>query len=92
MRRDRAVVDDAAAPRLLALHDLDRFLRAQEGTGEIRVDHGFPLFDGEVLERHRWGAGSRVVEEQIEPAKGFLRAGEERLDQRRVRDVGGHHE
>jgi len=35
MRRDRAVVDDAAAARLLVLHDLDGFLRTQEHAGEI---------------------------------------------------------
>ena len=37
--RDRAVVDDAPAARVLALHHPEGLLRAQERAGQVDVDH-----------------------------------------------------
>ena len=51
VRRDRSVVDDAAAARLLGLHQPERLLRAQERAGQVHVDDGLPLLDRQVLER-----------------------------------------
>ena len=45
VRRDRAVVDDAAAARALRLHQPDRALRAEKRAGQIGVDDGLPLRD-----------------------------------------------
>ena len=53
MRRDRAVVDDAAAARGLGLHDPERLLRAEERAGEVDVDDGLPLLEGQILDRER---------------------------------------
>ena len=52
MRRDRAVVDDAAAARVLVLHDPERFLRAEERAGQVHVDDGLPLLEGQIFQRH----------------------------------------
>ena len=41
VRRDRAVVDDAAAARRLRLHQLERFLRAEKHAGQVGVDNVF---------------------------------------------------
>ena len=43
---------------------------------------------GKILERHGRGAGAGIVEEEIEPAEGFLGGGEERLHLRGVADIG----
>ena len=73
VRRDRAVVDDPPALRILRLHHPERRLRAQERTGEVGV-HDLP--PGGVREfLHRDAAGperARVVEEQIEAAEPLL--------------------
>src|SRR5215207_157217 len=51
VRRDRAVVDDPAAHRLLVLHDAEGLLRAQEGAVHDRIDDTLPLRPVEVLDR-----------------------------------------
>ena len=56
VRGDRAVVDDAAAARVLRLHDLDGFLGAQEHAGEIGGDHVLP---GSRTEDPPAGPGAR---------------------------------
>ena len=89
VRRDRAVVDDAAAARVLRLHDLDRFLRAQEHAGEVGIDDLLPGLVGQVLERHRRRADAGIVEQDVEAAEGLLGLGEQRLDRRGIADVGG---
>ena len=90
VRRDRAVVDDASAARALRLHDAERFLRAQEGPGEVGIDDELPALDRQILERHRRGADSRVVEQEVEPPERLFRFGEQRLDRGRIGDVGRH--
>src|SRR5258708_6955609 len=91
VRDVRAVVDDGPAARGLALHDLERLLRAQEHASEIGVHHGLPLLEREVLEHDAAGrADSGVVEEHVEPPELFLRRGEQRPDRFLVGDVGRH--
>ena len=51
--RDRPVVDDAPAARILALHDPERFLSAEEHPGQVHTHDLAPLLVGEVLEGHR---------------------------------------
>ena len=67
MCRNRPVVDDASAPRLLRLHDLDRLLRAQKTAGEVDGDHVVPLLVGQVFHRDGRRAGAGIVEQQVEP-------------------------
>ena len=38
---------------VLALHEPERRLGAQERAGQVHVDHRLPLLEGQVLERHR---------------------------------------
>src|SRR5262249_57543468 len=54
--RYRAVVDDAPPFWLLALHQLERFLGAEERAGPLGGYHRLPLLVGQILERYRRGA------------------------------------
>ena len=90
MRRDRAVVDDAAAARGLVLHDAEGVLGAQERRGEIGVHHRLPLREAEILERHRRRAHAGIVEEHVEPAVDFHHLGEQGGDRSGIGHVGGH--
>ena len=90
VRGNRAVVDDAAAPGILALHHRERLLRAEERAGEIDVDDRAPLVDGELVNRHAAGAGAGVVEEEIEAPEGARGGLEQRANRVRVGDVGRH--
>src|SRR5262245_46074323 len=92
MRRYGAVVDDAPAARVLALHDLEGFLRAEEGAGEVRVDHRLPLLERQVLERHGGRADASVVEEEVEPAERVLRPGKKGWNGFRVGEVRRYQE
>ena len=65
MRRDRPVIDDAAAARRLRLHDLDRFLRAQERSGEVGRHHAEPGLVGQFLQRHGRRAAAGIVENPL---------------------------
>ena len=69
VRRDGPVVDDAAASRVLRLHQPDRLLRAEERAAQVHVDHGAPLLHRHVLERRRRRADPGVVEQQVEPSE-----------------------
>ena len=53
MRRDRAVVDDAAAHRLLPAHGAKRRPRAQEGAGEIDRHDVVPDLDRDLVDQCR---------------------------------------
>ena len=69
VRRDRAVVDDPAAARVLRLHDPERLLRAEEDAGQVDVDDALPLLEGQVLQRDRRRADAGIVEQEIEAAE-----------------------
>ena len=90
LRGDRAVVDDAAAARALALHQRHRLPRAQKGAGEVGVDHHAPLIDVQLVGRHCSGVCAGVVEQQVEPAVILPDPVEQRRDRVGVRDVRGH--
>ena len=85
MRGDRAVVDDAAAARLLVLHDAEGVLRAQERAGEVGVHHRLPLRQRQILEIDGRRAHAGIVEEHVEPAIGVLHLLEQRGDRIRAR-------
>lgn len=91
MRRDRAVVDDAAAHRLLVLHDLEGFLGAQERAGQDRADHRLPALERQFLDRRR-SAKPGIVEQDVEPAIGLLGPGEECVYRIGIADIGRHAE
>src|SRR5262249_2053609 len=90
VRGDGPVVDDASAARLLALHDLDGFLRAEEGARQVGVDDGLPLLEGQVLERNGWRPDAGIVEEEVETAERVLRLRKESADGFGIGDVRGH--
>ena len=69
MRGDRAVVDDAAAPRRLAFHPPESFLHAQEHAGQVDVDDVLPLFERQILERNSRRVYARIVEQHIDAAE-----------------------
>lgn len=54
MGRNGAVVDDSAAA--VGLHDFDRFLGAQEGTGQVDGKDGLPHVERNVFEFDRVGS------------------------------------
>src|SRR4029079_16290160 len=84
----RAVVDDAAAARVLVLHQAERGARAQEGAGQVDVDDLAPFLDGELVDRYRPRARPRVVEQDVEPAELIVHGGEQGVDRGRIGDVG----
>ncbi len=90
MRRDRAIVDDAAAARRLVLHDPERVLGAQKRSGQVGVHHGLPLLEAEILKIHRRCAHAGIVEEHIEPAIDLHHLGEQRRDRSGIGHVGGY--
>ena len=90
MRRDRAVVDDASAARVLVLHHPERLLHAEEHAGQVDVHDVPPLLDGQVLEWYARGADAGVVEQQVQAAEGLLRLREQRLHRLRIAHVGRH--
>ncbi len=87
MRRDRAVVDDPAAHRLLVLHDLEGFLGAQERARQDRVDDGLPALESELLDRGV-GAEAGIVEQHVEPPEGLFGLAEQVPYRVRVADIG----
>ena len=61
LSRNGAVIDDTPAARILALHNPDRLLSAQEDTGQVGVHNSFPLLEGEFFDGHIRRANSRIV-------------------------------
>jgi len=95
MRGDRAVVDNTATARILRLHDLDRFLRAQEYTGQIGGYHVLPGIEWQLLELHRVGPpiGRLLLEQDVEPDRNFrFQLFEQSQDRLALRHVGRHRE
>ncbi len=60
--RDRAVVDDATASRLLALHHRDGLLRAEERARQVRVDDRAPDVHVQIFEGDGRRGDAGVVE------------------------------
>ena len=87
--RERAVVDDAPAARLLRRHRAERRLRAQERAGEVGVHDPLPVLEGQLGHR-RGHAEARVVEQQVDAPVALERRREQRGDRRGVGDVGGY--
>src|SRR3546814_1866924 len=85
--RDRAVVDDAPALRLLALHQPEGAARAEEHAVQVDVDHLLPGAPGELTEVGRRHVGAGVVEQQVEAAEVLVDAGEHPLDGIGIADV-----
>jgi len=91
MGRDRAVVDDAPATRVLALHHAERLLRAEERTGQVDRNDIRPLLQRQFLDRDVAGACAGVVEQKIDPPIGRRHRIEQCCNRSRVRNVGRHH-
>src|SRR5207247_388390 len=63
-----------------------------KGTGEIRIDDRFPLFESHVFKRHGWCSGSRVVEQEIQPPERLDGLSEESPDGPWIADICGNAE
>src|SRR4029077_4469388 len=85
--RKGSVIDDAAAARLLALHQSKSRPSAQEGAGEIGVNGRSPVVNLQIFECGRSRRNTGVVKEEIEPAKPAFYLGEKGLDRRRLGDI-----
>ena len=92
MGGDRAVVDDAPAPRPLPAHDAEGLARAQEAAGEIGGDHAPPFLHLELVDGGGPGADAGIVEQHIEASEGRENTLEEVVDRGLVPDVGGQRE
>ena len=90
MGRDRAVIDDPSPARVLVLHDLERLLGTQKGTGQIRIDHALPLLVGQVFEGNRRRTAARIIKQQIQPTERLAGFGEQRAHRSRVAHIGRH--
>src|SRR5215470_16748259 len=84
---DRAIVNNAAALRVLAFHELESFLSAEERTGKINIDHGFPLFVAQIFKRDARRAHTSVIEQHIEPTKYLFSPREQSTHRGRIADV-----
>ena len=73
-----------AAPKLL-----DRVLRREHQAENIHVELPVEMFLGDLFEREKF-INARVVHENVEPAKGFLRLGEQTFNVRFLRNVRLH--
>jgi hypothetical protein len=89
---DGAVVDDAAASRVLALHHAEGFSDAEEHPGQVDVHDLPPLLVRDVLERNRRCPSPGVVEQDVEASEGSHGGREERLHGFGVADVRGNRE
>ena len=86
--RDRSVVDDPAALRLLRFHQQEGLLRAEKRPRQVDVHHRLPLFDGQLLERRAARGDARVVEQHVQPPEPLARRGEKGSNRIRIADVG----
>jgi len=77
MRRHRAVVDDAAAARVLLLHHAEGMLGAQKGAGQVGLHDAHPLLVGQLLETDAAGADPGIVEQEVDAAVGVFHRGEQ---------------
>ncbi|MEN9668489.1 MAG: hypothetical protein RLZZ386_396 [Planctomycetota bacterium] len=80
VRRDRAVVDDAAAARALLFHHAIGGLRAEKHAGQIDVDHRLPFLVGQFFKQNPRRIGAGVVEQHVDAAVGVTGFAEQRID------------
>ena len=92
MCRDRAVVDDPSAGWVLRLHQPDGGAGAEEHPGEVDLDGGPPVGDGDVVDLAGRAERAGVVDQQVQPAPGVAHRGEGLVDVPLVGDVGGQNE
>lgn len=88
--RHRAVVDDAAAHRLLPAHGAEGGAGAQERAGEVDADDIVPDLDRDLVDRRRLVAHAGIVEEQVDAAEGFDHRFEQIVDLIGLADVAGN--
>ncbi len=86
----RAVIDDAAALRVLFAHQIEGAAGRQENAGQVDVDDGFPLRQAQIADGHRRHGRAGIVEDDIEPAETLLRLGKEPVHGIGIGDVAGY--
>ncbi len=90
MCRDRAVVDDAPAPRHLRLHLDEGGAGDVESAAEVHVDDFAPVGGGDLVNRGGGHVGTGVVEDYVDAAKSGGDAGECGIDGGGVGDIARH--
>src|SRR3546814_14940860 len=83
MGRDRSIIDNAPATRVLFFHQAKGALRTQEGAGQVDVDGGLPLFVVQFFQRYGTREDACIVEPNIQEAK--MRSEERRVGKECVR-------
>ena len=92
MGRDRAVVHDPPALRVLPAHPAESGAGAEEHAGDVQIDHGAELLRVHLVDEGRLAEGAGVVEEHVDPPGPVGEPVERRLDRALVGDVGGEAE
>ena len=92
MRRQRTVVDDASALRVLMAHHAESFLQAKKGAVQVDIDRRLPFLIGQFVGRRGRRADAGIVEQHVETPENFLGLGEQRLHLRGIADVGRKYE
>ena len=90
MGRDRAVVDDPPASRLLAFHEPERLPCTEKHAREIGVHDRFPLAVGKILEGDSGRVDTGVVEQQIDATEHLFYFLKQHLHGIRIADIGGN--
>ncbi len=75
-------------PRLLRHHALQRFTGAEEGAGEVDVEHLLPGGDVDLPGERPGAIDAGVVDQHVDAAPGRVERGEHRLDRGGVADIG----
>ncbi len=72
---------------VLVLHDFEGLLRAEKRAGQVRIDHGSPGLELDVLQQHAFAAKAGVIEQQVEPAESLFRLRKKLSHRVRIGDV-----
>ena len=89
MRRDRAIVDDAAALQLLPPHDAKSLARTEERAGEIDIDDRLPFLERDLVELRGGAPHAGVIESRsTRPCRVVVTSKRLRTDSSSVTSVG----
>ncbi len=69
MGRNRAIVDNPPAHRLLAAHLAKRSARCQKHARQIHIQTGKPIVQRNLINQPRWCKYPSIVEQHIQPSR-----------------------
>ncbi|MNC49484.1 hypothetical protein D3C75_986650 [compost metagenome] len=90
VRRDRAVVDDPPALRLLAAHQAEGGAGAQDYTIDIGGDDVAPVLQRQLVDGYSGGVDAGIVEHHVESAMHLLDGGEQLRNALLIAHVSGN--